>query len=103
MRDAVERLNNVLGGLAPKTAMVLGSGLGGLVEEVEGAVRIPYAELPGFPRSGVTGHAGQVVAGHLAGDARADAGRPRALLRAWRCRRSCGRRWKYWPASASRS
>ncbi len=42
-------------------------GFGGLVDEVEDAVRIPYAELPGFPRSGVTGHAGQVVAGRLAG------------------------------------
>jgi purine-nucleoside phosphorylase len=67
MKDAVERLNKVLGGVAPKMAMVLGSGLGGLVDEVDGAVRVPYAELPGFPRSGVTGHAGQVVAGHLAG------------------------------------
>ena len=56
-----------LGGLAPKTALVLGSGLGGLVDEVEDAVRIPYADLPGFPRSGVTGHAGEVVAGRLAG------------------------------------
>ena len=52
--------------MRPKTALVLGSGLGGLVDEVEHAVRIPYAELPGFPKSGVTGHAGQVVAGHLA-------------------------------------
>ena len=30
-------------------------------------IRIPYADLPGFPQSGVTGHAGEVVAGHLAG------------------------------------
>ena len=67
MKDAVDRLNKVLGELTPKTALVLGSGLGGLVEEVEGAFRIPYADLPGFPRSGVTGHAGQVVAGQLAG------------------------------------
>jgi purine-nucleoside phosphorylase len=67
MKDAVDRLNKAIGGLAPKTAMVLGSGLGGLVDEVEGAIRIPYGELPGFPRSGVTGHAGQVVAGRLAG------------------------------------
>jgi purine-nucleoside phosphorylase len=67
MNDAVDRLNKLLRGLAPATALVLGSGLGGLVDEVDGAVRVPYAELPGFPRSGVTGHAGQVVAGHLAG------------------------------------
>ena len=67
MKEAVGHLVEVLGGLAPKTALVLGSGLGGLVDEVEHAVRIAYSELPGFPRSGVTGHAGQVVAGLLAG------------------------------------
>ena len=67
MSEAASRLIETLDGLAPKTALVLGSGLGGLVDEVEHAVRIPYGELPGFPRSGVTGHAGQVVAGRLAG------------------------------------
>jgi purine-nucleoside phosphorylase len=67
MSEAASRLIETLDGLAPKTALVLGSGLGGLVDEVEHAVRIPYGELPGFPRSGVTGHAGQVVAGLLAG------------------------------------
>jgi len=67
MKEAARRLVEVLGGLAPKTALVLGSGLGGLVDEVEDGVRIAYSELPGFPRSGVTGHAGQVVAGRLAG------------------------------------
>ncbi len=67
MTGAVERLVEKLGDLAPKTALVLGSGLGGLVEEVENPVRIPYADLPGFPRSGVTGHAGEVVAGRFAG------------------------------------
>ncbi|MFP1630400.1 purine-nucleoside phosphorylase [Zhengella sp. ZM62] len=59
----VERLN----GLAPRIAFVLGSGLGTLVDGVEKAVRIPYGDLPGFPKSGVTGHAGEVVAGYLGG------------------------------------
>src|SRR5262245_65010664 len=67
MSERGNKLGELLGDLAPKTALVLGSGLGGLVDEVEGAVRIPYADLPGFPKSGVTGHAGQVVAGRLAG------------------------------------
>jgi purine-nucleoside phosphorylase len=67
MKPAVERLVRDLNGLAPGVAVVLGSGLGGLVHEVEGAVRIPYAELEGFPQSGVTGHAGAVVAGRFAG------------------------------------
>ncbi|MEO5325946.1 purine-nucleoside phosphorylase [Mesorhizobium sp. CC13] len=67
MKEAVDRLVERLGGLAPSTALVLGSGLGNLVDEVENAVRIPYAELPGFPRSGVTGHAGEIVAGLFGG------------------------------------
>jgi len=67
MTDAVDRIVELLAGRAPKIAMVLGSGLGGLVDEVDDAVHVPYAELPGFPKGGVTGHAGQLVAGTLAG------------------------------------
>lgn len=67
MTEAARKLAGLLGDLSPKAALVLGSGLGGLVDSVEGAVRIPYGELPGFPQSGVTGHAGQVVAGRLSG------------------------------------
>ena len=67
MKQAIDILVERLDGLAPSVALVLGSGLGGLADEVENAVRIPYAELPGFPQSGVTGHAGEVVAGHFAG------------------------------------
>ncbi|MEI5681714.1 MULTISPECIES: purine-nucleoside phosphorylase [unclassified Mesorhizobium] len=68
MMQTIDLLVERLGGLAPKVAMVLGSGLGGLVNEVENAVRISYAALPGFPASGVTGHAGEVVAGNFAGE-----------------------------------
>ncbi len=67
MKAAVDFLVERLDGLAPKVALVLGSGLGNLVDEVEQAVRIPYADLQGFPRSGVTGHAGELVAGLLSG------------------------------------
>ena len=51
----------------PAVALVLGSGLGGLADEVEDATRIPAAELPGMPVPKVPGHAGAVVAGRLAG------------------------------------
>ena len=67
MTDAVAVLVERLGGRMPKVALVLGSGLGDLVDEVEDALRIPYSELPGFPRSGVTGHAGMLVAGRFGG------------------------------------
>jgi purine-nucleoside phosphorylase len=60
----------------PAAILVLGSGLGGVAEEIEGGVRIPYAEVPGFPRSTVEGHAGALVAGRWAGvDVVAMAGR----------------------------
>lgn len=48
-------------------AMVLGTGLSLLADEVEEAIRVPYAALPGFPHMGVTGHGGQFVAGRMMG------------------------------------
>ncbi|MCR4266362.1 purine-nucleoside phosphorylase [Nitratireductor sp. ZSWI3] len=67
MKEAVDHLTERLEGLAPRLGLVLGSGLGRLVDAVENPVRIPYGDLPGFPPSGVTGHAGEIVAGLLAG------------------------------------
>lgn len=51
----------------PDLALVLGSGLGGLADEIEDAVTIPYRDVPGFPVSTAPGHAGQFVAGRLGG------------------------------------
>lgn len=51
----------------PELALVLGSGLGALAEELEQAVRIPYEDIPSFPLSTAPGHAGQFVAGVLHG------------------------------------
>jgi purine-nucleoside phosphorylase len=48
-------------------ALVLGSGLGALADEVSGGAVIPFADIPGFPASGVSAHAGAVHAGQLAG------------------------------------
>ena len=47
--------------------IVLGSGLGGLAEAVEEGIGIPYADLPGFPISTVSAHAGRLYAGKLEG------------------------------------
>ena len=52
---------------SPRLGLILGSGLGGLADAVEGAVAIDYAELPGFPEPGVAGHGGRLVLGRLAG------------------------------------
>jgi purine-nucleoside phosphorylase len=49
-----------------EAALVLGSGLGHLADAVEG-VAIPYADLPGFPHAGVSGHTPRLVIGTLGG------------------------------------
>lgn len=51
----------------PQAVLVLGSGLGGLADELADAVRVPYAEIPGFPRSTVAGHAGALIFGRWEG------------------------------------
>ncbi len=51
----------------PRLALILGSGLGVLAEEIENADVIPYEEIPNFPVSTVEGHAGQLVCGELEG------------------------------------
>lgn len=53
--------------IQPKVALVLGSGLGGLADEVVDPVVIPYAEIPNWPVSTIHGHAGRLVIGSLAG------------------------------------
>jgi xanthosine phosphorylase len=54
-------------GFTPRVALILGSGLGVLAEQMTEAVSISYADLPGFPISTVHGHAGELVLGLLNG------------------------------------
>jgi len=51
----------------PPLAIVLGSGLGSLAGEVEGAIAVAYADIPGFPIPSVSGHEGRLVVGRLEG------------------------------------
>jgi purine-nucleoside phosphorylase len=53
--------------VAPKTALVLGSGLGAFADEFEEPVRIQYQEIPGFVSSTAMGHAGRLVIGEVGG------------------------------------
>jgi len=55
--------------LRPKIGLVLGSGLGAFADSLTDATRIPYAEIPGFPRSTAIGHAGQMVIGQVTSQA----------------------------------
>ena len=49
----------------PRIGIVLGSGLGGLADDIEVVARIPYSELDGFPRSTVEGHKGEYIFGYI--------------------------------------
>lgn len=53
--------------LVPEIGIILGSGLGGLADELENAVVIPYEEIPYFSKSAAVGHANQLVIGTLNG------------------------------------
>ncbi len=52
---------------SPRIGVILGTGLGGLGERIEGASPIPYEAIPHFPRSTVEGHKGQLVSGRIGG------------------------------------
>lgn len=49
----------------PTIGIVLGSGLGSLVDIMEDKTVIPYGDIPGFPQSHVAGHAGNLVIGRI--------------------------------------
>lgn len=51
----------------PKVGMILGTGLGGLAEQIDVACRLPYADVPHFPESTAPSHSGQLVCGSLHG------------------------------------
>ena len=53
--------------LVPEVGIVLGSGLGGLVDDVVDPLAIPFAELPGWPAATAPGHVGRLVLGRLGG------------------------------------
>lgn len=47
----------------PRVGLVLGSGLGGFADTLDDPIRIPFAEIPGFPQTTVEGHTGALVFG----------------------------------------
>ena len=67
--DTYDRIETALGVLRrstesePELALILGSGLGGLADELENPVSIKYSDIPHFPTSEVSGHAGRLVFG----------------------------------------
>ncbi|MEM7300971.1 MAG: purine-nucleoside phosphorylase [Pseudomonadota bacterium] len=67
MNDAAKLIRAKLGSLEPSYGMILGSGLGGLVDAMTDTVVFPFSDLPGFPESTVSGHAAEVIIGNMEG------------------------------------
>ena len=67
--QVIEATNAILAHVAckPVVALVLGSGLGDLAQELDDAVAISYTEIPYFARSTVAGHEGRLLIGNLEG------------------------------------
>ncbi|MCU0722027.1 MAG: purine-nucleoside phosphorylase [Planctomycetes bacterium] len=68
--DTIRRAAEAVAARAPRrpeAAVVLGSGLSGIADRVEGAIEIPYRDVPHFPLPSVAGHEGALVLGRLRG------------------------------------
>ena len=65
--ESAEFIKEKIGSFRPEIALVLGSGLGYVGDEVEEPVIVPYHEIPRFPVSTAPGHKGQLVFGRLEG------------------------------------
>lgn len=66
LQDAVASVRHVWNG-TPRVGLILGTGLGGLAEQIQTEATIPYGEIAHFPESTAPGHAGRLVCGTLRG------------------------------------
>jgi len=66
IQQTSDYLKNKIGEI-PNTAIILGTGLGELANEIDNKTEIPYAEIPNFPISTVEGHSGKLIIGTLGG------------------------------------
>ncbi len=64
VKESVDFINSKVDA-QPKVGIILGSGLGSLVDRIENKTTIPYSEIPGFPQSSLEGHAGNLVFGTI--------------------------------------
>jgi xanthosine phosphorylase len=67
LQTAVDVIRERVPDFTPRVGLILGSGLGGIAAAIEHATALDYADLPGFPRPAVEGHAGRLVLGTLGG------------------------------------
>lgn len=68
-KESAEYIKAQIGGFEPKVAMILGSGLGYLGDEVENGIAVSYGDIPHFKASTAPGHKGRFVFGWLEGKA----------------------------------
>ena len=66
IQDATKKIQKEFGA-TPRAGIILGTGLGGLVDEIEIEAAIDYGDIPHFPTSTATSHRGRLVCGSLAG------------------------------------
>ena len=68
LSQAEKYIKEKIGGkYSPKIALILGSGLGALADEVQNPIKLKYHEIPAFKQSSIDGHVGQLVIGKLEG------------------------------------
>lgn len=66
IKETASRIRQMAGEM-PDTGIILGTGLGALVDHISDKVYIPYSEIPNFPVSTVEGHSGNLIFGSLGG------------------------------------
>ena len=66
-REAADAVRARLDTSEPALAIILGSGLGGLVGDLKDAREMPYRDVPGFPATAVSGHSGTLHSGTISG------------------------------------
>ncbi len=64
-KESAQYIKERMGNIEPKIAIVLGSGLGVLSEDIQNKTVIKYQDIPNFPISTVAGHAGELIIGTL--------------------------------------
>lgn len=67
IKESKEFLESKLAGFKPEVALIVGSGLSGAVDAMEKPLKIPYGDVPNFPKTSVTGHAGEMRFGEWGG------------------------------------
>ncbi len=67
IKQTADYLRGRVGGEMPKIAVILGTGLGNLVDHIDDKLYIPYSEIPNFPVSTVQGHKGNLIFGTMGG------------------------------------